>query len=280
MRPGDLVTLAALLFLTVTGWLRHISPERRLQVTGLGLLGMALMAATRALSLHSPAAAQAVGDWLPCLLMLIVYWQAGRFSRSSEDSSRPTPGEKLQSWLLGFDRRRLGTLLDRWARHTSTTWIGTYFELAYLLCYALIPCGVGVLYRAHRHGAIDPYWTVVLTASYLCYGLVPFAQTLPPRLLPCACGKASEPTPTPKVRGVNLLILRHASIHLNTFPSAHVASTVGASLVLLRYEPAAGLVFLLIALSIAAGAVLGRYHYALDVILGVLLPIGIRFLLT
>jgi membrane-associated phospholipid phosphatase len=128
------------------------------------------------------------------------------------------------------------------------------------------------LYWTHRRSAIDEYWAVVLTASYLCYALVPFTQTLPPRLLPSA---GSAPVAKQKIRSVNLFILRHASIQLNTFPSAHVASTVGASLVLMQFEPAAGIAFLAIALSIAAGAVVGRYHYALDVIFGAMLPVCI-----
>lgn len=263
MRPGDSITLAALLFLVVVGWLRPISGPRRRQIIGLGVLGGVLIAAAQLWSRYDPASGRAVGDWLPCLLMLIVYWQAGRFAGPSN--------EKLQSWLLEFDRRRLGTLLDGWAHKWNSTWIGSYFELAYLLCYALIPFGVGVLYWANRRGAINQYWEVVLPASYLCYVLVPFTQTLPPRLLPCA-GAA---LPKQKIRSVNLFILRHASIQLNTFPSAHVASTVGASLVLMRYAPAAGIVSLVVALSIATGAVVGRYHYALDVILGTMLPVCI-----
>jgi membrane-associated phospholipid phosphatase len=268
MRPGDTVTAAALLFLVVVGWLRPISPRQRRQITALGLLGAALIAATHRLSMHFPLAGSVLGDWLPCLLMLIVYWQAGRFFGK--------PHEKFQGWLVEFDRRWIGALLDRWSRQWNTTWIGTYFELAYLLCYALIPCGVAVLYWANHRGAVDQYWATVLPSSYLCYLLVPFAQSLPPRLL---LGTGSAPFSQHTVRSLNLFILRRASIHLNTFPSAHVAATVGASLVLIRWVPAVGVLFLVIALSIAAAAVLGRYHYAMDVILGTMLPLCIRGLL-
>ena len=293
MRPGDTVTLAALLFLVVAGWLAgwlsQLSSRRQGVIAGLGLLGAALIAATQALSVHLPLTARVIGDWLPDILLLIVYWQAGQFLRmpsklpsgANPAKSNQTLGEKLQAWLVEFDRKRLGTFLDRWAGKWSTTWIGNYFELAYLLCYAMIPCGVAVLYWAHQRSAIDRYWAVVLPASYLCYLLVPFAQTLPPRLLPAAASvpSAKPPSAKSKIRSLNLFILRHGSIHLNPFPSAHVASTIGASIVLMQYVPAAGIVFLLIALSIAAGAVLGRYHYALDVILGAMLPVCIRGLL-
>ncbi|MGD0632328.1 MAG: phosphatase PAP2 family protein [Terracidiphilus sp.] len=262
MRPGDAVSLFALLFLVVIGWVRPISPKQRRQIVGLGLVGTALIASAQLLSKYSPAAAKAVGDWLPCLLILIVYWQAGRFSS--------TPNKKLQTWLVEFDRQQLGSFLDQWSRKWSATWIGTYFEIAYLFCYALIPIGVGVLCWTNLRSAIDEYWATVLPASYLCYLIVPFAQTLPPRLLCCA----GDATPAKqKIRSFNLFILRYGSIQLNTFPSAHVASTVGASLVLMKYVPAAGAIFLLISLSIAAGAVFGRYHYALDVIFGAMLPV-------
>jgi membrane-associated phospholipid phosphatase len=40
------------------------------------------------------------------------------------------------------------------------------------------------------------------------------------------------------------------------------------SLVLLRFAPLLGVVFLFVSIWIALGAVVGRYHYALDVLLG------------
>jgi membrane-associated phospholipid phosphatase len=73
------------------------------------------------------------------------------------------------------------------------------------------------------------------------------------------------------VRAFNLWILQRGSIQANTLPSAHVAITGACALSLLRLGPLwAGVVFLWIAVSIALGAVSGRYHYALDAILGFL----------
>ncbi len=102
-------------------------------------------------------------DWLPAALMPMVYWQAGRFSSTVNESFQ----------------KRLKRLDDRLLRRS---------------CYVLVPLGLGVLY-------------------------------------------------------------------LNTFPSAHVTATLGASLVLLRFVPTVGLAFLLVSIGIALGAVLGRYHY-------------------
>ena len=265
MRRADSIVLAAQLCLIAAGWLLRATRLQRRQLMALGLLGAALIAATRAIAWRAPRTAEAVRDWLPCLLMLIVYWQAGRFMGTPD-----SPNRRLQAWLVSFDSKWLSTLLDRWFHRWSSSWLGSFFELAYLLCYPLIPAGVGILYWSGHRGSIDEYWTVVLLASCVCYLCVPFTQTLPPRLLPTPAG--AEPARV-SIRRFNLAICRHASIHLNTFPSAHVASTMAASLVVMRYAPAAGIVLLLIAFGIAIGAVLGRYHYALDVVFGAALPV-------
>jgi membrane-associated phospholipid phosphatase len=264
MRPGNAVSLSAFLFFIVAGWLRRLAPKQRCRLASLGLLGAFLILMTQFLSKWFPVAARAIGDWLPSILLLLVYWQAGRFIN--------TPNEGLQAWLERFDRRRLGAVLRGWNSHVNTNWIGSYFELAYLFCYVLIPLGIGILYLANLRIAIDTYWATVLPATYICYGVIPFAQTLPPRL---RHGNEGLPCGKQKIRTMNLFILRHGSIQLNTFPSAHVASTVGASLVLIHLLPVAGLVFLVISASIAVGAVVGRYHYALDVIFGAALSVGI-----
>jgi membrane-associated phospholipid phosphatase len=67
---------------------------------------------------------------------------------------------------------------------------------------------------------------------------------------------------------LNLEVLNRGSIQAITFPSAHVASTTAVALVLARFLPVTGAIFLVIAASIAIGAFLGRYHYFLDVALG------------
>jgi membrane-associated phospholipid phosphatase len=87
----------------------------------------------------------------------------------------------------------------------------------------------------------------------------------PPRDL---AGGQAAPAQAGKARVFNCWILKHGSIHAISFPSAHVASTFAVSLVLLRFTPVLGAVFLFVSIWIALGAVVGRYHYALDVLLG------------
>jgi membrane-associated phospholipid phosphatase len=57
---------------------------------------------------------------------------------------------------------------------------------------------------------------------------------------------------------------------VNTLPSGHAAGALATALAVGSVVPLAGVVFLLLAASIALATVLGRYHYVVDTVLGVL----------
>jgi len=262
-RTSEWINLGFLSFFVVVAWLRPLALRKRLEVTALGALGIGLILATLWARDFLPGIAR---DLLPAPLMLLVYWQSGRFFVA--------PNERIQALLERLDQRVLGRLLRSEGQQAGRSWPAGFLELAYLLCYPLVPLGVIVLYAVGLREAVDEYWAIVLVSTYLCYVLLPFIQTLPPRLL---AGEKDRGAPAGLIRLLNLGILHHASIQVNTFPSAHVASTIAASLALLRFLPAAGAAFLVLALGIAAGAVLGRYHYVVDALIGIALA-GVVFL--
>jgi membrane-associated phospholipid phosphatase len=111
----------------------------------------------------------------------------------------------------------------------------------------------------------------VLGAGFVCYGTLPWLVSRPPRLIDPA---ATEPHP---ISAVNAFILRRVSHQLNTFPSGHVAVSVAAALNTLAVWLPAGVVFSVVAVGIAVGAAVGRYHYVIDVLLGLL--VGVAFTL-
>ena len=67
---------------------------------------------------------------------------------------------------------------------------------------------------------------------------------------------------------LNALVLARVSHRWTTFPSGHVAVAWGAAIALLRVWPAAGGVVAVVALGVTVGAAAGRYHYVIDVLLG------------
>lgn len=256
MGAAEWLNFAYFTFFVALAWVRGLDPTRRMRATTIGAAGLGLTLAAVVSGDYMPAPASSIlRDWLPAPLMLMAYWQAGQFFVQ--------PSARLQSMLEDLDRRWMGSLRESPLKGPP----GAYLEFAYLFCYPVVPLALAALYFARLGAFAGEFWRVVLPASYLCYAMVPFFQTLPPRVREEE--RAFGPAPG-MLRGFNLFILRRASIHANTFPSAHVAASLAAALAVLRHLPWAGAVFLWIAASIAAGAVLRRYHFALDIVVGAL----------
>ncbi len=196
-----------------------------------------------------------VRDWAPAAYLLAMYWMPARLVTSSNVS--------FEAWLASLDRRWLpngGTMLaDRLPRVALE-----FIELSYLLCYPLIPIGLGILYAAGARAEVDRYWTAVLLAGALSYGPLPRLATHPPRL-----GHTPALPHVSKVRALNLVVLHHGSVQWNTFPSGHVATAVAVALAVTAREPVAGAALGIIAASIAAVSLIGRYHYLADIVAGV-----------
>ena len=98
----------------------------------------------------------------------------------------------------------------------------------------------------------------------------------------CAGISAARPCGQPGGPGANRQGARSSiagfSSMAASMPSRSPARTwllrLRSSLVLLRFAPLLGVVFLFVSIWIALGAVVGRYHYALDVLLGAVTALG------
>jgi membrane-associated phospholipid phosphatase len=240
----------------VLSWLRPLEWRRRLHIALLAAIVPAAILIAR-FQVHG-FASSVVRDWLPVPLLLIPYWQAGEFFRG--------PNKKIELWLSRVDERVLANFRRVFGDQRLPGWAARYFETAYLLCYPLVPIGLGALYLGYHRAESDFYWVVVVLASDICFFATVFLPAMPPRLM--AEQRKGAETPTNNVRKLNLSILKRGSIQAITFPSAHVASTTAVAFVLTVFMPATGVLFLAIAASIAIGAFLGGYHYFLDVAAG------------
>jgi hypothetical protein len=261
MRVAEAVHVAAFsfFFLVLAFQWTALPAARRRRVLLLGSGGLAVTLG----GLFTPAP---VRDWIPAALMLVVYQQAGAFFIRVD---RP-----FQAALLELDARWAAPILRALARGGPVGLMVVFWcELSYLLCYAVIPLSLGALYALDLSDRTDFFWGVVLISTYGCYAMLPFIQTMPPRVL----GEPWVPTlRASAVRRLNLWLLRNASIHANTFPSAHAAAAVSAALVLLAVAPAAvGAGFAVLALGITAGTFVGRYHYLSDALLGLAYAVGV-----
>jgi hypothetical protein len=255
MRRSELVVLAYLGYLVLLAWMLPLSTRKRCAAT----FAAGLIASLVALLAWLPASpvTTLARDWLPALYLVAGYWLSGLFFTRAMPSA--------EAWLLEADRRLLSLGALRPLLEGRPRPIAEYFEGAYLGCYVLVPAGLGVLYGTGAAEQADRYWTTVLLAEYGCYGMLPWVRTRPPR---------SIEGPAPAGRGrlalgrLNAWILRHGSIQVNTVPSGHAAGGLAAALMVWSVDPRWGLLFLVAAVSIAIGSVVGRYHYTADAILG------------
>jgi hypothetical protein len=198
---------------------------------------------------------------VPGLFVLATYQVSGTFFIS--------PNVALERWLLRVDDDVLvGTGLLR--AYGAVKAMRSTFELLYLMVYAMVPAGAAVLVIAARADWLPRYWAVVFAAELACYGLLPWLQTRPPR--------AIEPTletgAGDALRRLNLAVLQRGSIQVNTLPSAHAAGAIALALVMVDALSMLGGVFLAVAIGITIATVLGRYHYLVDAVLGVLVGVS------
>jgi membrane-associated phospholipid phosphatase len=248
------VSLFFFSFFSILAWLRPLDWKSRLNATWLGAVAIMLLVVT---SLNIVREVVTLRPILPLLLMPMAYWQTGQFTAPLND--------RLQTALAAMDRRILapfeGFSLPSWLERP----VHVYLEFAYLLVYPMVPSALTVLYLAGAGEHAGEFWTVVLPPAYLCYATLPFLRTLPPRSLE---RPREIKAPQVGIRGFNLIVVRHVTHQANTFPSGHAAAAMAVALELLLFVPAAGMVYLVLAISIMAAAFIGRYHYAADVVLG------------
>lgn len=206
----------------------------------------------------APATARA---WAGHLYLVAAYWIPALLATGA-------PGSWFEDWLVRSDAR--------WRPYMSgfPAWLAQACEVAYLLCYPLVPIAFLIVWTSGDARDVNRFWMTVLGAGFLCYGALPWLVSRPPRL---TAGSGVAPR---GVARVNTLVLDRVSHQLNTFPSGHVAVSVASAVSVWTISPAAGVVVGAIALGVAIGAVTGRYHYVVDVIagaaVGVLTAYGFR----
>lgn len=187
---------------------------------------------------------------LPPLVLLAAYWTSGALFTA--------PSLVSETRLLRIDRAiGIGTIAARAPRALAEV-----LEAAYVFVYPLIPVALALHLTTTPHPDADRFWSVILVTDYICFGMLPWVQTRPPRAL-----ESSEPWRS-SVRRLNLKLLGGTSIGVNTFPSGHAAEALAAALLVVDAPwPIVSCMFASTA-AISAGAVLGRYHYAADAAAG------------
>lgn len=223
----------------------RLRSRARLRALGFAALG----AGTIAVAVRADAPVWRV--WLlPPALLLLAYWATGALFVAAMP--------KVERAFQAIDDR-LG-IRARAARMPA--WLATVLECAYAGIYPLIPIALALHLWFATPPDPDRFWAVVLVTDYICFATLPWLQTRPPRSI-----EPDEPWRSP-LRRFNVRLVRSASIHVNTFPSGHSAEAAAVALLVLD-APWPWVVWMVLNVgAISAGAVFGRYHYAVDAAAG------------
>jgi membrane-associated phospholipid phosphatase len=254
LRTSESIAVAYFLYLASICWLRRVSMRRRFEITGVSVVTLAVIGVV------ARAAPAAIRDWAPAGYILVGYFLPGRFFEK--------PAVGVEAWLAAWDRRLLGdpsTRFESWPRA-----VVVYLDIVYMGCFLMLPGGFAALAWTGHSAFADHYWTMVSSADFAAFLSLTIFQTRPPWAL--------ERPPELADRAVHraaLLFVRHGTIGANTFPSGHTAVSFAIAFALLPALPAASVVCFLLAATIAVACVVGRYHYAVDVLAGMVLAVAV-----
>jgi membrane-associated phospholipid phosphatase len=250
---GSLRIVTAYLFVTVAPLLRWSWSAHSWSPIVFHLLALVAVAYLS----EGDRAARSIREWVPLALVPLLYvelrWVIVGMGRPHADTI-------MAAWdvdLFGADLSR--TLALRW--HSVA--LSELLHLCYISYYAIVYVPPALLWLRGRQRAFATtvYATIVVyTICFISCVLLPVDG---PRFL-------SGPSAAPEgpIRAIVVRILEAGSSRGTAFPSAHVAASVVAGICALRFQRRIGVAIVMLTAGMMVGAVYGGYHYAVDVLAG------------
>jgi hypothetical protein len=243
MAAYEWTVLAYFSMLIVGAWLAPVPMIRRVQATTVAAGVLLVLAAGQ-------VASPAVRAWLPHGYLVAGYWTPAVLVPAA-------PSRWFEEWLV----RR-----DRWWRRSLPpvpAWLTPLVELAYLLCYPLVPMAFAIVWTNDRGGDVERFWLAVLISGYACYATLPWLVSRPPRLV-----ETGRTDGRGALVAMNTRVLARVSHQFNTFPSGHVAVAAAAAAAVATVSLPAGVSLGVLVAAIGVGAAAGGYHYVEDILWG------------
>jgi membrane-associated phospholipid phosphatase len=222
------------------------------------MLGLVLLAPR---AREAGPAGRFFGDWYPMLLLAGLYGEIGVLTLDA-GFQNDWWIQRLEAWLFGSQ------ISYRWIREMPSVPLSWVLHACYLSYYPILyasPFGLWVIGR--RDAARDTIFAVMVT-FYLCYLAFLFFPVAGPRYaFDLAHNAATQVAPA---RWAEWLLDRGDSWGA-AFPSSHVAASVVATGMALRYWRPLGLMLLPLTIGLVLAVVYGQFHYGVDALGGLVL---------
>ena len=216
---------------------------------------------SRLISEPLPLPLQVIRDWYPVALMFTLYWQVGSFTQLIVQGYYDDVIIRLEGHI--FKGQPSMSLSSRFPFKV----LSEFLHLCYLLYYGLLMSLVLPLYL---QGRLEEFYEVVFVdllitlISFVWFIFVPVAG---PRY---KFEKIGGPLATGFFYKLTHSLLSRASSKGTALPSLHVSQSLVVLFFAWRYGLPYFSIVLLICAGILACTVYGRFHYAIDVVAGVI----------
>ncbi|HEY3280471.1 MAG TPA: phosphatase PAP2 family protein [Gemmatimonadales bacterium] len=198
------------------------------------------------------------GDWYALLLLAALYGEIGVLTLDA-GFQNDLAIQRLEAWVFGSQ------VSYRWIREMPSPALSWLLHACYLAYYPILYASPAGLWLAGRRDAARHTIFAVMVTFYLCYVVFLFFPVAGPRYaFDAAHNAASEVGPA---RFAAWLLDRGDSWGA-AFPSSHVAASVVATGMALRYWRKLGLMLLPFTTGLILAVVYGQFHYAVDAMAG------------
>lgn len=201
-----------------------------------------------------------LGDWYPMLLLPALYGEIGVLTLDA-GFQNDLLIQRLEAWVFGSQ------VSYRWIRETADPLLSWVLHACYLAYYPILYASPFALWMVGRKDASRHTIFAVMATFYLCYVVFLFFPVAGPRYAFEAAHNGA--TAVGPARFASWLLDRGDSWGA-AFPSSHVAASVVATGMALRYWRALGLVLLPFTAGLILAVVYGQFHYAVDALAGLI----------
>ena len=174
----------------------------------------------------------------------------------------------FDGWINQVELKLFGEYPTVWLQKLVSVPLNEYMMFAYFSYYFLMPALGAALYIQKRIKEFDQFLLVCAVAFYISYLGFIFMPVEGPRY-------ALSHLHNVKLVGILFTpmaqyVIKIAGLHGGCMPSSHVAVALVVMIYAVRYTRTLAWVLTPVVLSLFAGTVYGRFHYFLDVVVGIL----------
>ncbi|HEV8399251.1 MAG TPA: phosphatase PAP2 family protein [Gemmatimonadales bacterium] len=206
-----------------------------------------------------------LGEWYPMLLLPALYGEIGVLTLDA-GFQNDLGIQRFEAWVFGSQ------VAYRWIREDPNVLLSWILHSCYLAYYPILYASPLGLWLVGKRDAARQTIFAVMVTFYFCYVVFLFFPVAGPRY---AFDAAHNAATTVGPARFAQWILDHGDSWGAAFPSSHVAASVVAAGMAMRYWRPLGWVLLPLTAGLTLAVVYGQFHYAVDALAGLVVAAAI-----